>query len=330
MKSNNKIIVTTTQSIDGYEICDYLDIIAAETFYKVSFGKALTQKVLDAWDQMKVFSDNELRGTMGLMQEARTYVKNELVKKALDLGADAVVGIETESSLSGEGIAKATITGTAVKIRPSFSKGDYYAIKVMNYNPDLPIRTQQLELLFQNGMASLSLHLVPKTGEDVNITAVKADIFLDTCLGDTISVPDIYFYNFEKNYDKSFHSSYAPLSISNNIPYALISSSRVILKGYVSDGVFFQASDNDLDFSNPGAPETETLSNAQFWERLEFCNNAAEIYNYLQTLDSNFVHPEVLDIAKSSYNAERIYGNMKADCIVKLRKFYDKNSDNSH
>lgn len=112
----NNMILSTTPTLDGYKIVKYIDVLYSEALYKVSFGKALSSALSNTVDSFKIFSDTELSGTTKIIQEAKDYVKQDLMKKAAILGANAIVGIDIESSYSSDGIAKASINGTAVTI----------------------------------------------------------------------------------------------------------------------------------------------------------------------------------------------------------------------
>lgn len=110
------MLLSTTPSLDGYRIVKYIDIVYSEAIYKLSLSKAFSNMISDTIDSFRIFSNNELSGTSSLIQEAKDYVKNDLVKKAASLGANAIVGIDIESSVGSDGVAKASINGTAVII----------------------------------------------------------------------------------------------------------------------------------------------------------------------------------------------------------------------
>lgn len=115
-KRIHNMILTSTPSLDGYRIVEYIDLVYSETVYKLSLAKSFSTAINNAMDSFKIFSDTELSGTTQLIQEAKDYVKQDLVKKAATLGANAIVGIDIESSVSADGVAKASINGTAVII----------------------------------------------------------------------------------------------------------------------------------------------------------------------------------------------------------------------
>lgn len=110
------MILSTTPCLDGYRIIKYIDLVYSEAIYKLSLTKSFSTALNNAIDSFKFFSSTELSGTTQLIQEAKDYVKQDLIKKAAMLGANAIVGIDIESSLGSDGVAKASINGTAVII----------------------------------------------------------------------------------------------------------------------------------------------------------------------------------------------------------------------
>ena len=115
-ESINNILLSTTSLLDGYRVEKYIDIIYSEVIYKLSLGKAFSTMLSDAMDNLNFFTTKELSGTTRLIQDAKDYVKRDLKMKAASLGANAVIGIDIESSVSTDGTAKVSINGTAVVI----------------------------------------------------------------------------------------------------------------------------------------------------------------------------------------------------------------------
>lgn len=116
-KAVKDMLLSTTSTLDGYQIIEYIDVVYSETIYKLSISKSLSTMISDAADSLKIFSNTELSGTTQLLQEAKDYVKRDLMRKAALLGANAIVGIDIESTVGSDGIAKASINGTAVVIK---------------------------------------------------------------------------------------------------------------------------------------------------------------------------------------------------------------------
>lgn len=97
------MILTTTNSIEGYKIIDYLGIVT---------GVAMNEKKLAMG-----FSIAKYFKAVG---ESIAIVKEEAFQKlrnnASQLKANAVVGINVEIELTSHNYAMVSITGTAVKV----------------------------------------------------------------------------------------------------------------------------------------------------------------------------------------------------------------------
>lgn len=319
----NNMLLSTTHTLDGYIITEYIDIISSEVVYKVSFPRALSQMLTDTVDNWKIFSNNELRGTTALIQEAKDYVKNDLIEKAKDLGANAVVGIDIETSISNDGVAKASINGTAVKIVESETNKSPEEMPVKNYNPDLSFRVRRVSYVYKNGSLLICLHLVSNDDNAISISALKASIRFETVLGDSFIFPSLNFTEFHQN-RRELISSEVAVDCSSEV-LSSISSVEVIIEKYVQNDALKTASDNnttlDLQDTDPDASDTAVITALIY--TLENMESASEILKYLNTIDPTTIHPEVFTIAKTSAQYERMYGNMKKDCIEKIKKFYN-------
>jgi uncharacterized protein YbjQ (UPF0145 family) len=88
------MILSTTNSIEGHQILDYLGIVTETISFSVSIFENRKQVV----DQKK--------------EEAFKI----MTKNAINLKANAIVGIHLEISISGQNLFVVTVTGTAVKV----------------------------------------------------------------------------------------------------------------------------------------------------------------------------------------------------------------------
>jgi uncharacterized protein YbjQ (UPF0145 family) len=97
------MILTTTNSIEGFKIHDYLGIVT---------GVALNKEVIAMGFSMSKYYTK--------MQNSIEKVKEEafqsLRANALQLGANAIVGISVEIELTTSNYAMVSVTGTAVKV----------------------------------------------------------------------------------------------------------------------------------------------------------------------------------------------------------------------
>lgn len=110
-----KMIVTTCPSVEGYIIEEYDGLVFGEAIFKPGFLKSIGAMFNDTVDQLS-FGDRELSGTTKIMKDARNFAINKLKYDAAEKGANAVVGVDCETTL-GIDIMRITISGTAVRIK---------------------------------------------------------------------------------------------------------------------------------------------------------------------------------------------------------------------
>lgn len=105
------MILTTTPGVEGRTIREYRGIVFGEVITGVNFLKDFAASIR-----------NFVGGRSGSYEEelvrARTSAMDELTERALRLGADAVVGIDVDYEVLGEGggMLMVTASGTAVKL----------------------------------------------------------------------------------------------------------------------------------------------------------------------------------------------------------------------
>ena len=106
------MILTTGSSFEGYRIVKYIDIVSSEVFFKNSFANTLEANIDDFFSSLN-FHEHEYTGVSKLINRAKQYVMQKFRIEAADMGANAVLGINFETSLDSE-IVKVSINGTAV------------------------------------------------------------------------------------------------------------------------------------------------------------------------------------------------------------------------
>ncbi|AZA09862.1 YbjQ family protein [Corynebacterium pseudopelargi] len=106
------MIVTTTHSVEGREISQYLRVVAGETVAGINLVKDFTAGFRNLVGGRSGSYEKEL-------VQARESALAELVNRANELGADAVVGVELDYAALGShsDMLMVTATGTAVRLR---------------------------------------------------------------------------------------------------------------------------------------------------------------------------------------------------------------------
>jgi uncharacterized protein YbjQ (UPF0145 family) len=105
------MIVTTTPSVEGRRIVEYLGIVTGETIMGANVVR----------DFMAAFTDI-IGGRSGVyeskLREGREVAIAEMVEEARRLGADAVVGVDLDYEVVGQGgsMLMVTASGTAVRL----------------------------------------------------------------------------------------------------------------------------------------------------------------------------------------------------------------------
>ena len=114
-KRFSELLLTTGQSFEGFKIIKYIDVVCEESVFKNSFSKRLDANLEDIANSLSL-KDTEMSGAKSLITNAREYTMEQFKKKAVALGANAILGIQFQSSL-GRDIVRVSIAGTAVIIQ---------------------------------------------------------------------------------------------------------------------------------------------------------------------------------------------------------------------
>ena len=105
------MILTTTPSVEGRTISEYKGVVFGEVVAGVNFIR-----------DFKASIRNFIGGRSGSYEDelikARTQAMNEMSERAARMDADAVVGIDIDYEVLGEGggMLMVTASGTAVKL----------------------------------------------------------------------------------------------------------------------------------------------------------------------------------------------------------------------
>lgn len=104
------MIITTTQSIEGKKIVEYKGIVFGEVVSGVNFVKDFAAGLTNIFGGRSNSYEGELI-------EAREEALNELARRAEHLGANAIVGIDIDYEVLGQGnMLMVTASGTAVRV----------------------------------------------------------------------------------------------------------------------------------------------------------------------------------------------------------------------
>lgn len=106
------MLVTTTPSLEGKEITEYLGIVFGEVISGVDFVKDFAAGLSNFFGgRSQTYEDELIR--------AREQAMYEMVQRATQMGATAVVGVDVDYEVLGtnNGMLMVTASGTAVRYR---------------------------------------------------------------------------------------------------------------------------------------------------------------------------------------------------------------------
>lgn len=106
------MILTTGFDVQGYFITEYIDVLFDEMLVGLGFGKS----ILSGLDNfVSALTGSEATEIIDKLNTVKTQLRNRLIKEAQRRGADALIGIDFESSRLGD-LIMVSMTATAVKL----------------------------------------------------------------------------------------------------------------------------------------------------------------------------------------------------------------------
>jgi len=104
------MIVTTTSTLQGKEIDNYLGIVSGEVILGANVVRDFLAGITDIIGGRSGAYESKLA-------EGRDLAIEEMKNKAVRLGADAVIGVDLDFETLREGMMICVATGTAVKLK---------------------------------------------------------------------------------------------------------------------------------------------------------------------------------------------------------------------
>ena len=107
------MLITTTHTLDGRQITEYLGLVSGEAILGANIFNDFFAGIRDIVGGRSAAYENELR-------KAKDIAIKEMTASALDLGGNAIVGVdldyETIGSGQGSNMLMVSASGTAVRI----------------------------------------------------------------------------------------------------------------------------------------------------------------------------------------------------------------------
>lgn len=102
------MIISTTNSLQGYNIDQYLGLVSGETIIGANIFKDFFASITDIVGGRSSAYEQVLR-------EAKATAIAEMEMQARQFGANAIIGIDLDYETIREGMLMVTVSGTAVK-----------------------------------------------------------------------------------------------------------------------------------------------------------------------------------------------------------------------
>ena len=104
------MVVTTGDDIPGKEIGEVLGIVRGNTVRARNIGR-------DIGAGLKGIVGGEVKTYTDMTTNARDEAYNRMVNEAIDIGADAIIGMRFTTSMIMHGASEMLAFGTAVKLK---------------------------------------------------------------------------------------------------------------------------------------------------------------------------------------------------------------------
>ncbi|PGL58451.1 heavy metal-binding domain-containing protein [Bacillus cereus] len=103
------MIITTTNTIQGKEIIEYVDIVNGEAIMGATIVRDIFASVRDVVGGRAGSYESKLK-------EARDIAMEEMKQLATQKGANAIVGIDVDYEVVRDGMLMVAVSGTAVRV----------------------------------------------------------------------------------------------------------------------------------------------------------------------------------------------------------------------
>ncbi|MGD9092578.1 MAG: YbjQ family protein [Anaerolineales bacterium] len=103
------MIITTTPSVEGQTIVEYLGVVTGEAILGAHVGRDLMASLTDIVGGRSAAYEEEVR-------RARAIALEDMSSEAMRQGANAVVGVDIDYEVIRQGMLMVSASGTAVRI----------------------------------------------------------------------------------------------------------------------------------------------------------------------------------------------------------------------
>ena len=104
--------ITTGFDFQGYVITEYIDVVFDEIIVGIGLGKAITSTIDNAFSRI---TGSEATEITDRLNDIKTKLRKRVEQNAQKAGANALIGVDFESSKLGD-LIMVSMTATAVRI----------------------------------------------------------------------------------------------------------------------------------------------------------------------------------------------------------------------
>jgi uncharacterized protein YbjQ (UPF0145 family) len=106
-----KLIVTTTLTVEGFEVAEYLGIVRGIVVRATSISQGIR-------GAFRSFVGGNVAAFEEVCEQARSDAFKRMARQAVEIEADAIIGMAYDATEFSQGTTEVLAYGTAVKLRP--------------------------------------------------------------------------------------------------------------------------------------------------------------------------------------------------------------------
>jgi len=165
------MLLTTASTLEGYRVVKQCGVVFGEAVFKHGFLKSVGASISDTVDKFR-FGSHEMSGSTALIESARDYAYDKMIKQAKDRGANAIVAIDSDNTLGGD-IMYLSLYGTAVKV---VSEENYEKEKKLEQQKEEEERLRIEKLREEIAQKKKTLETEIEQGKNNGVSADGADV----------------------------------------------------------------------------------------------------------------------------------------------------------
>ena len=335
-------MMTTSNGFDGYYVQKYCGIVTNETIFRSGIVSSVSANIKNFVSTL-TFKDTEFKGSMELIEKAKEFLLDGFRTKAYSLGANAILGIDFETSL-GENICRVSVSGTAVIIAPNAAvivEKDVdrkYCLPVKASNMNDPFLLNYLYLTPGKEGAMISCELKSFTQEEIGDLSAK--VVLYNKFEDSFEIPNICFINMRKKKEGTYLRGSAKAFYESGDMYcteipvhilAALSYCKVSVRKYFIGSRLFEPETLELaevkEKSIDQIPEQiQMYSLDDLFKQFSEMKSASEMSRFLESVEDKVdadIYSKLYRCLLQNISFERNYGADPKSTIISMKNLLE-------